>query len=162
MHNTIYTVSYQARKFVKSDYDKNDDWGKKLVRQILIHRGYTIVDKPEEDYDIDFVAERNGELEFFEVEVKHRYSWTSREDYRFDTVSFLGRKKKWEHKAFWYLIICAETEAVVIANSNRIYKEEYRQVKHVNSQSRKGLDEFYMVPKERCHFVSIKQFLNSK
>jgi hypothetical protein len=155
-------VSYQARKFVKSDYDKNDDWGKDIVRKILLHRGYQIDEKPEEDYDIDFVAIRNGEREFFEVEVKHKYSWTGREDYRFDTVSFLGRKKKWEHKGFWYLIICAETEALVIANSNRIYKDEYRQVKHVNTGSRRGLDEFYLVPKDRCYFFSINDFLNSK
>lgn len=153
---------YPGRKFSKKDYDKNNDWGMAVLKDVLVARGYEIVGKDQEDYDIDIVAVRNGQAEFFEVEVKHNYPWTDRSDFKFDTVSFLGRKRKWNDLNFWYCVICAETESIIFAQSSAIFKEENRTIKTVSSENRSGIDEFYMLPKEKCFFVSKQQLLKGE
>jgi hypothetical protein len=48
-------------------------------------------------------------------EVKHKYPFTdATESFKFDTVSFLGRKKKYGD--FWYVIVCGETEALLLCS----------------------------------------------
>jgi len=147
-------MKYNARKFVQASYDRNDDWGKEVLLRWLKSYGlrFTILDKEKEDYKVDIVVLDNkaDKLMSFEVEVKHGYPFTDEESFKFDSVSFLGRKKKYGD--FWYAIVCAETEAILIAHSYEIYKEEYREIKTIATTERNGLDEFYRVPKDKCIF----------
>jgi len=147
-------MKYNARKFVQASYDRNDDWGKEILVRWLKSYGsrFTILDKEKEDYKVDIVVLDNkaDKLMSFEVEVKHGYPFTDEESFKFDSVSFLGRKKKYGD--FWYAIVCAETEAILIAHSYEIYKEEYREIKTIATTERNGLDEFYRVPKDKCIF----------
>ena len=149
-------MKYNARKFVQASYDRNDDWGKEvLVRWLKMHGGrFAIIEKEKEDYKVDILAldTKADKLVSFEVEVKHGYPFTDAESFKFDTVSFLGRKKKFGD--FWYVIVCGETEALLLAHSFEIYKEEYREIKTIATSERNGLDEFYRVPKEKCLFYS--------
>jgi hypothetical protein len=150
-------MKYNARKFVQASYDRNDDWGKEvLVRWLKMHGGrFAIIEKEKEDYKVDILAldTKADKLVSFEVEVKHGYPFTDAESFKFDTVSFLGRKKKFGD--FWYVIVCGETEALLLAHSFEIYKEEYREIKTIATNERNGLDEFYRVPKEKCLFYTI-------
>ena len=145
---------YGARKFVQASYDRNDDWGKEvLVRWLEMHGSrFNIIEKEKEDYKVDILAldTKADKLVSFEVEVKHGYPFTDAESFKFDTVSFLGRKKKYGD--FWYVIVCGETEALLLCHSLEIYKEEYREIKTIATNERNGLDEFYRVPKEKCLF----------
>lgn len=147
-------MKYNARKFVQASYDRNDDWGKEVLLRWLKSYGsrFTILDKEKEDYKVDIVVldTKADKLMSFEVEVKHGYPFTDEESFKFDSVSFLGRKKKYGD--FWYAIVCAETEAILIAHSYEIYKEEYREIKTIATNERNGLDEFYRVPKDKCIF----------
>lgn len=147
---------YGARKFVKASYDRNDEWGKEvLVRWLKRHGGrFNIIEKEKEDYKVDVLAldTQTDKLVGFEVEVKHKYPFTDAKSFKFDTVSFLGRKKKYGD--FWYVIVCGETEALLLCHSLEIYKEEYREIKTITTNERNGLDEFYRVPKEKCLFYS--------
>ncbi len=147
-------MKYNARKFVQASYDRNDDWGKEVLLRWLKSYGtrFTIIDKDKEDYKVDIVVldTKADKLMSFEVEVKHGYPFTDEESFKFDSVSFLGRKKKYGD--FWYAIVCAETEAILIAHSYEIYKEEYREIKTIATTERNGLDEFYRVPKDKCIF----------
>lgn len=149
-------MKYKARKFVQASYDRNDDWGKEvLVRWLKMHGGrFTIIEKEKEDYKVDVMALDNkaDKLMGFEVEVKHGYPFTDSDSFKFDTVSFLGRKKKYGD--FWYVIVCGETEALLLAHSFEIYKEEYREIKTIATNERNGLDEFYRVPKSKCLFYA--------
>ena len=150
-------MKYNARKFVQASYDRNDDWGKEvLVRWLKMHGGrFAIIEKEKEDYKVDILAldTKADKLVSFEVEVKHGYPFTDAESFKFDTVSFLGRKKKYGD--FWYVIVCGETEALLLCHSFEIYKEEYREIKTIATSERNGLDEFYRVPKEKCLFYTI-------
>jgi len=147
-------MKYNARKFVQASYDRNDDWGKEVLLRWLKSYGsrFTILDKEKEDYKVDIVVldTKADKLMSFEVEVKHGYPFTDEESFKFDSVSFLGRKKKYGD--FWYAIVCAETESILIAHSYEIYKEEYREIKTIATTERNGLDEFYRVPKDKCIF----------
>ena len=149
-------MKYNARKFVQASYDRNDDWGKEvLVRWLKMHGGrFTIIEKEKEDYKVDILAldTKADKLVSFEVEVKHGYPFTDAESFKFDTVSFLGRKKKYGD--FWYVIVCGETEALLLCHSFEIYKEEYREIKTIATNERNGLDEFYRVPKSKCLFYA--------
>jgi hypothetical protein len=149
-------MRYKARKFVQASYDRNDDWGKEvLVRWLNMQGGrFTILEKDKEDYKVDILALdlKADKLVAFEVEVKHGYPFTDEASFKFDSVSFLGRKKKYGD--FWYVIVCAETEAILIAHSFEIYKEEYREIKTIATNERNGLDEFYRLPKSKCLFYA--------
>ena len=145
-------MKYPARKFVQESYDKNDGWAKERVANLLKSKGYEVIVSEVEDYNIDITAKKNGKTIYVEAEVKRRYSWTSKEDYKFDTVSFLGRKIKWASKGFWYCIVCAETEAIVCCHSNRIYKDANMELININVVNRSGLDKLFRVPKEQCYW----------
>lgn len=149
---------YKAGEFSKEQYKANDKWGIDRVTKFLVSRGFDIETKEEEDYQVDIVAEKEGKIYFYEAEVKTGYPFTGSEDYKFPTVSFLGRKKKYHKRCeggFYYCIICRETETLLYCHSSDIYKEEYRQLKRINTAHRNGLDEFYLVPKELCKFVNM-------
>lgn len=146
---------YEARKFVQESYDANDDWGKQIVMDFLRSKGFEIIEK-EEDYKVDIEARHiaRGLVLKFEVEVKHRYPWTCKDDFKFDSVSFLGRKKKWaDDPGFWYFIVCAETKAMIVCHSKEIYQEAHKEFAYINTAHRKGSDELYRVPKENCSWL---------
>jgi len=145
---------YGARKFVQASYDRNDEWGRNVLVQWLesFDGRFEIVTKDKEDYKVDVLTYDNTNQKQigFEVEVKHNYPFTDAHSFKFDTVSFLGRKKKFGD--FYYVIVCAETEALLMAHSDVIYREEYREIKTIATNERNGLDEFYRVPKDKCLF----------
>jgi hypothetical protein len=149
-------MKYSAGKFVQSAYDRDDRWGILIVTEWLKSFGsrFEIIEKEKEDYKVDLVAFDNekGKTISFEVEVKHKYPFTSEESFRFDTVSFLGRKKKYGD--FYYVIVCGETKSLLMAHSSVIYQEGYRELNKVSTNERSGLDEFYRVPKSKCKFYA--------
>lgn len=141
--------------FLQESYDKNNDWAISKVIYYLEKNGYHVIPKVE-DYSIDIEAVKNGKKEYFECEVKTGYQFTSKEDFRFSTVSFLGRKRKWADIGFWYIIICRETQAFVKCHSDVIFQDKYRQtIELKNSWSRGGHDTFYRVPKDLCEWGRI-------
>lgn len=144
-------------KFVQESYDANDALAKELLMNFLMRRGHTIVSHVE-DYGVDISTEKDSELYWFEAEIKIKRPWTNKEDFPFDTVSFLGRKKKWGD--YYYFIICRETGAALFCHCTEIYKDEYKEIVHVNSPGRSGADVFFRVPKEKCIFVEPNTFLH--
>jgi len=150
-------MSTEAGKFVKDSYNENNDFAINIVQNFLINNGYTIIEKLVEDYNIDIEAKKDNITKLFEVEVKTGYKFTNRESFKFDTVSFLARKKKWNiNEGFLYIIICKETDWALVAKSGDIFKPEYKESLQINSYYRKGNDEFYRVPKELCKFFKIR------
>lgn len=148
---------FTARKFVKESYDTNDAYGKAVVTAWLKTQDWVAEIIDEENYSVDLeVVDHDGKTQYFEAEVKGNYPWTDKESFKFNTVSFLGRKKKWEGMGFYYVLVCAETQALCIAHSSEIFKEEYREVRKINTSHRKGLDAFYRVPKDKCRWISPK------
>ena len=144
-----------AGKFVESSYDRNNSFAIDIINKFLIDKGYTIVEKVE-DYGIDIEATKDGKTHMFEAEVKTGRSFTTRDSFPFPTVSFLARKKKWKDIGFWYIIVCKETNYALVANSNDIFKDEYLETLIINTEERKGVDNFYRVPKDKCKFFKIR------
>jgi hypothetical protein len=154
------TRKFKAGIFSDKEYKRSNQWGIDRVAEYLVNKGYSIVEK-EEDYDVDITAVKNGKIYLFEAEVKRGYPFTSVEDFKFPTVSFLGRKKKYHKKhesGFHYCVVCFETGCIISCHSSDIYIEEQRQLKTISKENRKkGLDEFYLVPKEKCTFTQKKE-----
>lgn len=148
-------MAYEARKFVQESYDTNDAWGRQVVIDFLRSRGLEVEEKTEEDYGIDIVAiSKSGKRTFFEAEVKRKRPWTGRDDFPFDSVSFLGRKRKWSGDGgFWYVVVCAETKALIICHSDVIYQDAHKEFAYINTQHRKGNDELYRVPNDLCYWT---------
>ena len=95
---------------------------------------------------------------FFELETKSKYPFTTMDTFPFDSVSFLGRKKRLHLKnKFHYIIICRETEWAVTCESQDIFKEEYLESLNINTPNRKGKDQMYRVPKAKCIFFNINK-----
>lgn len=141
--------------FSKDDYSKYDKAAKERLCSFLQARGHKIVDK-EENYSIDITSELNGKTHYFEVEckVKEEYKFTCQNDFKFESVSFLGRKSKYP-VSFWYVILCAKTSGAVFCNSEHIFKDEYYEEKKVERNGIIGIDKFYHVPKEKCTFFKV-------
>lgn len=140
-------------RFIKEEYDKENDWAISIVSSFLIERGYTIIDKAE-DYGVDIHAHKGDKHLFIEAEVKKRYPWENRETFKFDTVSFLGRKKKWASgQGFWYFIVCRENKNIIFAHSSNIYKKDNREKIYVSTNQRRGEDLFYRLNKEEVWFA---------
>jgi len=145
-------MKYTARKFQQNQYDKCDSISKKVFVEFIENRGHTIVSK-EEDYNHDIVTEKDGTYHYFELETKRGYPFRGRESFPFQSVSFLGRKKRLhEIKHFHYIILCWETKYAVGCHSSDIFLEKYAQERHLSNKERNGLDRFYRVPKNKCYF----------
>lgn len=146
---------FSAREFNKGTYNEYDYFAKEKIVKFLIKKGHTIINK-EEDYKHDLVTCKNGINHYFELEVKIGYPFTFKNDYKFNTVSFLSRKKRLHNIfPFHYLIICKETNCVLSCESNDIFKDEFLEKLTVNTTNRKGNDEMYRVPIEKCIFFNI-------
>ena len=139
--------------FSKDDYSKYDKAAKERLCSFLQANGFKIIDK-EENYGIDITCELNGKTHYFEVECKVKYPFTCQNDFKFESVSFLGRKSKYP-VGFWYVILCAKTSGAVFCNSEHIFKDEYYKEIEVKRNGIIGLDIFYRVPKEKCKFFQV-------
>lgn len=147
-------MEYKARKFNKNTYNEYDSFAKEKIIVFLTKKGHKIINK-EEDYNHDLVTCKDGVNYYFELEVKIGYPFTSKNDYKFNTVSFLGRKKRLHDlNPFYYLIICKETNCVLSCYSNDIFKDEFLEKLNVNTKNRKGNDEMYRVPIDKCTFFN--------
>tara|TARA_R110000803_G_scaffold35795_1_gene77227 strand:+ start:329 stop:781 length:453 start_codon:yes stop_codon:yes gene_type:complete len=146
-------MEYKAREFSKKSYDDNDEYAKKKISNFLIKKGHKII-QYEENYNHDLITEKNESIFYFEFEVKRNYPFTNKEDYKFNTVSFLGRKIRLHNiQPFYYMILCYETDAVVYSHSSDIFKDEYKETLNLNKHNRKGNDEMYRVPIDECSFL---------
>jgi hypothetical protein len=46
-----------------------------------------------------------------------------------------------------------------MCRSDIIFDEQYKEKLYINTPQRKGTDEFYRVPKEKCIFVPPEEFI---
>ena len=149
-------MKYPARKFNQQSYNTSDQWARNIFILYLINHDFYITNALE-NYDVDILAKKDGKEYRFELEVKRNYPFTCAEDYKFNTVSFLGRKERLHKKEpFIYVIICYETKYALCCNSNDIYKDEYVSVRNVNTAHRKGLDKFYNLPLDKVTFFNLE------
>lgn len=143
-------------EFIQKSYDRSDQIGKNILRNFLQEHNY-ILEEDKEDFFHDVIGTLNGEKWYFEVEVKNGFPFTSHQDFKFNSVSFLGRKKRMHDKhPFWYVLICTETGYAVMCYSNIIYQEKYRKNIYIDSRERAGYDTFYRLPLKYCTFFKIR------
>lgn len=129
-------IRQEPHKFVQRSYNINNQSGIGKFTPFLESKGFTVPDK-EEDYNVDIFAYKNGKEYRFEIEIKN-VEFTTRETFPFDTVSFLSRKEKYhKDQPFWYVIISPKTNWFLMCNSQNIYKEEYKEVVHIDTLYRK-------------------------
>jgi len=148
-------LKYGARKFNQGSYNNSDKYAKDLFIKYITKKGHIIISK-EENYDHDVITEKDGIKYYFELETKSRYPFTTIETFNFNSVSFLGRKKRLHLKnKFHYIIICRETEWALTCYSEDIFKNEYIENLNINTPNRKGKDQMYRVPKNKCKFFNI-------
>ena len=148
-------MGFEAGKFNQASYDENDNWAKTIFVKHLIRNGYKVL-STKEDFGVDLTAEKDNKLYYFELEVKTRYPFTSRDTFQFDTVSFLARKKRLhEQNPFIYVIICKETEYALCCESQDVFKDGYEEFVTINTTRRKGLDKMYRVPKDKVKFFKL-------
>ena len=148
-------MEYTARKFSKKSYDENDEYAKNKISKYLIKRGHKII-QDKEDYNHDLITKKNGVVFYFEFEVKRNYPFTKKEDYKFDSVSFLGRKVRLHNiEPYYYIILCYETDSAVFCYSSEIFKNEYKETLKLKKYNRNGNDEMYRVPIDKCTFFNI-------
>ena len=139
---TLHQASnpYSAAQAGVAEYDSNDPGN-------APHALVSI-----EDYDIDVIAYKDGVKYRIEVEVKNTY-FENQETYPFDTVSFLGRKKKYSNPGmFYYFLLSTKHNSFLYCESDIIYQEKHKETATVNTSQRYGEDLFYRVPKELCKF----------
>tara|TARA_R110000822_G_scaffold172760_2_gene312378 strand:+ start:686 stop:1141 length:456 start_codon:yes stop_codon:yes gene_type:complete len=150
-------TEYDARKFNQGSYDHSDKYAKDLFISYIKNSGHDLFSVVE-NYDHDIITMKDGVKFFFELETKSKYPFTTMDTFPFDSVSFLGRKKRLHLKnKFHYIIICRETEWAVTCESQNIFKEEYSESLNINTPNRKGKDQMYRVPKEKCIFFNINK-----
>jgi Holliday junction resolvase len=148
--------------FIQESYDTYNQKGIKLLSDYLVSRGFELVAKEKEDYNIDIIAYKNGKKYLFEAEMKKDRSITTPEDF-YNTVSFLSRKKKFAEKnEFIYFIISNKNSGAICASSGVIFEEKHRIQKYISKDGRKGLEDFYEVPRELCRFFPPEEFLINK
>lgn len=148
-------MKYKARKFSQNSYDESDEFAKKIFTDFITKRNHKIIDS-EENFKHDFITLKDNKNFYFELEIKSGYPFTSKDDFIFSSVSFLGRKRRLhDSMPFYYIIICKETKYAVFAYSDDIYKDEYFEKLEINTNNRSGYDSFYRMPKDLCKFFYI-------
>lgn len=152
----LLPMKHHPSRFNKEIYHISDGYSKQVFSQFLKEKGHQIV-SIEEDYTFDIITRKNNKTYYFELETKTGVPWTSKNDFRYETVSFLGRKIRLHAiRQFFYVIICRETGSALCCRSDIIYLPEHKEELDINSQYRMGKDVFYRVSIDRCVFFQIK------
>jgi hypothetical protein len=148
-------TEFKARGFNKQSYKSNDEPAKKLLIEFLKRNNHEIK-RANENFEHDLITAKDNNFFIWEVEMKIGYKFTTKDTYQFNTVSFLGRKLRLHKiKPFFYVIICKETKWALMAHSNDIFINEYRELISVHVKDRTGNDEVYHVPKTKCKFFNL-------
>ena len=145
----------QARQFDAKMYTNTDNLAKEMFKPFITNRGH-IITKEDEDYKHDLQTEKDGEVFLFELEISLANVFSSKEDYKYEKVSFLGRKERLHDiEPFYYVIICKATRTALVAHSSDIYCGDNYIERYVNTPNREGLDRFYVVDKDKVKFFKI-------
>ena len=142
----------RPQKFNRKSYDDNNQWAIDIITSFLENNGYDCPPKPE-DYKADISAFKDGKEKLFEAETKYTF-FEDESTFPFPTVSFAARKKKYGD--FVYIIISKKSNWAIACESSVIYNDKFKEEVHVNTSDRLGMDSFYRVPKELCHFFKIR------
>ena len=90
------------KRFSQELYDR-DDFAKELVIRFLQQNSF-IAWVNEDQYGIDVIAEKDGDV--FEIEVEVKHNWKGK-DFPYDSVHFSERKRKFikpsKFNVFWML-----------------------------------------------------------
>jgi hypothetical protein len=149
-------MSYRAGQFVGKAYKESDALAKSMFKDFIVSKGHNIV-SDEEDFYHDLETNKAGSKFLFELEFKWGYPFTDEASFKFDTVSFLGRKKRLHQKEpFFYVIICRETGWALMCHSSKIFKDEYKEEVYIDTSQRFGEDLMYRIPKDECIFFKVK------
>jgi hypothetical protein len=144
----------KAGVFSQRAYDESDQYAKDILINFVNKRGHTVLNSNENMY-FDITTSKDGVVYRFEVETKQGRPFTTRDTFKFPTVSFLGRKKRLHDiEPFYYVIICPETEWALSADSVDIFQERYVEEVNVDSRDRAGKDLMYRIPREKCVFFN--------
>lgn len=151
-------MGYGARDFNKKSYDKNDSPAKERLIRFLTKKGHTNISS-EETMGMDITSEYNGKKFNFEVENKNSLMFTTRESFKYPTVSFCGRKDRLKKYSdfFYYIIICPRTDWALSCRSYNIFHKKYEEELYISTEDREGMDLFYRVPKEDCFFFDLNK-----
>lgn len=141
-----------ARTFSPTSYKENDAYGKEKFINFITKRGHTVV-RDTENYGIDLVTEKDGVKHYFELEVSS-LQFTSREDFPYENVSYLGRKKKYTKEAVFNYVIISRTGTATTCNSSEIFKDDQKKVTYCG-KGRDGFDELYYVNKNNVKFFKL-------
>ena len=96
----------KAGVFRQDSYDENDKFAINKIKKYLLKNNFIIEEKEQEDFDIDIISYKDGLKYRIEAEVKNTF-FTDSDSYPFNTVSFLGRKKKYSNEGlFYYFLLC--------------------------------------------------------
>lgn len=145
---------YGARTFSQSSYNENDKLAKDLFSKFLINRGHVIM-MDAENYKHDLITVQNSKIHYFELEMSSKV-FTSANTFPFQSVSFLGRKKRLHDiKPFHYVIISKTTGWALSAHSSTIYQDQYKKELEINKNGRVGKDLCYWLPKKMCKFFKL-------
>ena len=151
----------EARKFSKESYDQFDSMVKNIVIDFIEYNG-GLITKAEEDYSFDIEFSYNDMGYLAEVEAKSNYRFNDADSFPFETVSFTGRKLRLHNiTPFWYIVVNYIDMVAIVCHSSKIYRDEYLEQLNINTEHRKGRDEFYRVPKEECKFINLNNYANT-
>lgn len=142
-----------ARTFNQASYDENDAKAKAIFSSYIKTKGHNI-DSNEENYGIDIITSKDGKEFKFELEMSSVNF--NEEDYKYDNVHFLARKKKMLDRQgdYWYVIISSNEEYALMVKASKIFKKENYLTKYAGN-GRDGVDEFYQLPKNQVKFFMI-------
>lgn len=143
-----------ARTFNQQTYDDNDAKAKAIFSTYIKSKGHTVT-IDEENYGIDIITSKNDKTFKFELEISS-INFTNENDFPYEQIHFLGRKKKMMDKQgnYFYVIISTNQEYAVMAQAKYIFKEENYITKYAGA-GRDGIDEFYQLPKENVKFFKL-------
>jgi hypothetical protein len=142
-------------KFNQDSYDENDPKAKEIFVALLEREGYTDIDTAETfSHDIK-AKDKEGNVIYFEVEMKNSVDFTTVETFRYRLVNFLARKEKYHQEHPFHYIIIGNNGYAIHCKSEDIFKPEYKEKLFVNTSHRKGEDEFFRVPKNKVNFFKV-------
>jgi hypothetical protein len=143
-----------ARTFNQASYDENDAKAKAIFSSYITSKGHTVI-TDEESYGVDIITSKNKKEFKFELEISS-INFTNENDFPYDNIHFLGRKKKMMDRQgnYFYIIISTNLEYAVMAQAKYIFKQENYITKYAGN-GRDGVDEFYQLPKNQVKFFKI-------
>ncbi len=140
--------NFGGKRFSPQLYEKNDP-AKDLIIKWLINNGHMAMINPDQ-YGIDVITEENGDIQYYEVEVKHNWTGSA---FPYQEVHIPYRKMKFAKKNSFFAVFNENRTHFIRIAGYLLSEAKIITKRTIYTQN----EQFIEIPISQCEIITLEQ-----